>query len=69
GWMLRTVTEGLLGLRMRGGLLYVEPNLPAHWSGYTVICRGRRIEVFGSRVTIDGRLWDGRGVHMDAPHS
>ena len=34
GWYCRAATEELLGLRVRGGRLYVEPQLPARWPGY-----------------------------------
>lgn len=30
-WLFRVVTEELLGLKMRGGELFFEPNLPSDW--------------------------------------
>ncbi|NLW65618.1 MAG: hypothetical protein GXY26_05245, partial [Clostridiales bacterium] len=32
-WLFRVVTEELLGLKMRGGKLFVEPKLPSDWGG------------------------------------
>ena len=35
-WMYRLVIESLLGLRLHGGRLRIEPCLPADWPGFTV---------------------------------
>ncbi|MHB8997104.1 MAG: GH36-type glycosyl hydrolase domain-containing protein [Armatimonadota bacterium] len=35
-WMYRVAMEGMLGLRLDGGDLFVDPCLPRHWSGFTV---------------------------------
>lgn len=40
-WMYRLVVESLLGLRLEGDRLRVEPCLPADWSGFTVHYRYR----------------------------
>jgi cellobiose phosphorylase len=40
-WMYRLVIESLLGLRLEGGRLRVEPCLPAEWSGFTAHYRFR----------------------------
>ena len=64
GWCFRIVTEELLGLRLRGGRLFIEPNLPSHWSGYSAVYHGRRIEVRGGAVTVDGAPWDGSGLRV-----
>ena len=34
GWYWRVAVQELLGLRFRGGLLYLEPKLPFSWPGY-----------------------------------
>lgn len=34
GWYWRVAVQELLGLRFRGGLLYLEPQLPFSWPGY-----------------------------------
>ena len=40
-WMYRLVVESLLGLRLEGDRLRIEPCLPADWSGFTVHYRYR----------------------------
>lgn len=34
GWYWRIAVQQLLGIRFRGGLLYLEPQLPDDWPGY-----------------------------------
>jgi len=60
GWFFRVVTEELLGIKLRGGQLTVEPNLPRSWEGYTAMYkdaggREHKIEVRGSEVFINGK--------------
>ncbi|MBR1496382.1 MAG: hypothetical protein IJ617_02010, partial [Oscillospiraceae bacterium] len=64
GWMFRIVTEELLGLKLRGGLLSVEPRLPSGWTGCSVVCRGSTIELQGKRVSVDGRAYKGGAVRL-----
>jgi len=64
GWLFRIVTEDLLGLKMRGGRLYIEPRLPSPWSGYAATLRTRRIEVQDGRITVDGREYRGQGLAL-----
>ncbi|MCD7733789.1 MAG: hypothetical protein LUH48_01420, partial [Clostridiales bacterium] len=40
GWYCQGTVGDLLGLRLREGLLYLEPNLPEHWPGYEATWRG-----------------------------
>ncbi|MCD7803356.1 MAG: hypothetical protein LUH09_10780 [Clostridiales bacterium] len=40
GWYCQGAVGDLLGLRLREGLLYLEPNLPEHWPGYEATWRG-----------------------------
>lgn len=35
GWFYRTAVEELLGLRLRAGVLTLDPRLPPDWPGYT----------------------------------
>ena len=35
GWYYRTAVEELLGLKLRAGLLYLEPKLPEDWPGFS----------------------------------
>ncbi|HEY3384573.1 MAG TPA: glucoamylase family protein [Vicinamibacterales bacterium] len=66
GWMYRLIVESLLGLRLDGDRLRIEPCLPADWTGFTVHYRYREtvyhIRVHQTppttgeeRVTVDGR--------------
>ena len=45
GWLLRIVTEELLGLRLRGGQLSLRPRLPAALSPCTVRFRGQEYRI------------------------
>lgn len=38
-WYYRTATEELLGIRLRGGKLYLTPQLPESWEGYRATLR------------------------------
>ena len=40
-WMYRLIVESLLGLRLEGDRLRIEPCLPAEWKGFTVHYRFR----------------------------
>jgi cellobiose phosphorylase len=40
-WMYRLILESLLGLRLQGDRLRIEPCLPADWAGFTVHYRFR----------------------------
>jgi len=39
GWMQRAGIEGILGLKVLAGVLHLEPCIPAHWPGYTMVLR------------------------------
>ena len=69
GWLLRTVSEELLGLRLRDGALTVSPNLPAALSGFTARAAGVEVTVTecGSRILINGAPWDGTPVPVSPP--
>ncbi len=41
GWLYRAGTEWILGIRMRGARLAIDPCIPATWPGYTVTLRYR----------------------------
>lgn len=64
GWFLRIVGEELLGLRLRGGKLFLEPRLPPEWPGCTVLFRGRRIELRKGEITVDGKPYHGGGIAL-----
>ena len=66
GWMYRAGIEWLLGFRIRGATLFVDPCIPRGWSGFSITFRyhASRYEVHVenphgvtrgvSRVEIDG---------------
>ncbi len=67
GWYFRVVTEELLGLRLREGKLYIEPNLPAALPSYSVTWIDRqshlhRIDCDRGRVYVDGDPYLGQGI-------
>jgi cellobiose phosphorylase len=39
GWMYRLVLESMLGVRREGSKLFVEPQVPAEWSGFSLVYR------------------------------
>lgn len=47
-WMYRAATEGILGIRRRGGHLVIAPCLPQDWPGITA-----RLQVDGTTITVD----------------
>ncbi len=57
GWLYRSAVEGILGIRIRGDRLVVDPALPAHWPGFKATVRhagkDREIDV---EKQADGRL-------------
>ena len=68
GWYARVVTENLLGLRLRGGRLFIEPNLPSSWSGYRCRFKGYDIEVArgaGLEINVDGVPWNHEGLPLE----
>lgn len=64
GWFLRTVTEEILGLHLRDGRLFIEPNLPTSWPGYEAVFHGRAISVDHGTITVDGQSYSGGGLEL-----
>ena len=67
GWFLRVTAEDLLGLKLRGGVLYPEPKLPSTWNGCTVHWRDgaglqHTIAISRDGITVDGKPYTGGGV-------
>ena len=68
GWMYRVALEGLLGFRLQGGNLALDPCIPRNWPGFEIVFRYRsaRYEIavknpnrvcYGVRsITLDGAL-------------
>ncbi|MGH2460347.1 MAG: GH36-type glycosyl hydrolase domain-containing protein, partial [Chloroflexota bacterium] len=59
GWMYRVWLEEVLGLKLRGDQLRVDPVIPVDWPGFTLRCRFR-----GARydIRVDNPDHVGRGV-------
>jgi len=67
GWMYRTAVEGILGLRLRGGILSIDPCIPRGWTGFEItyeygssryriaVENPRGVSTGVSRATLDGR--------------
>jgi cellobiose phosphorylase len=79
-WMYRLVVESLLGLRLEGERLRIEPCLPADWTGFTVHYRFRETVYHivvhqttrasgDKRVSVDGRDQDGMAVPLVDDHA
>ena len=61
------MTEELLGLKLREGKLYIEPNLPSALPSYSVTWIDRqshlhRIDCDRGRLYVDGDPYLGRGI-------
>ncbi|MGE4483528.1 MAG: glucoamylase family protein [Oscillospiraceae bacterium] len=74
GWYFRAITETVLGLHVRDGRLFVEPNLPPEWNGYEAdrligdmvlhINVVRKSGYAGYEITVDGKLYDESGYDI-----
>jgi cyclic beta-1,2-glucan synthetase len=79
GWMYRAAIEWILGFRLRGPALHLDPCIPRSWPGYEVTFRyhSSRYELsvenpYGvargvSRVTLDGRPVEGERARSRSP--
>ena len=72
GWYLRIAAEDLLGLHLRGGVLYPEPHLPAGWPECTVRWRDgagllHTVRLRPDGVTVDNAPYDGGGIGKKRP--
>lgn len=72
GWYLRIAAEELLGLHLRGGVLYPEPRLPAgcpecavRWRDGAGLLHTIRLRPDG--VTVDEKPYDGGGIGKKRP--
>lgn len=83
GWMYRLILESLLGLRLEGDQLRIEPCLPADWDGFKIHYRYRSTayqiaivrppghpgaEKDVARLTVDGIDLDERVIHLVDDH-
>jgi cyclic beta-1,2-glucan synthetase len=54
GWYFRVAAEAMLGIKLNGGAITLEPRLPSHWEGYKAALR-RGDTVYRIEVTNNGR--------------
>ncbi|HEY1380501.1 MAG TPA: hypothetical protein VGF55_27115 [Gemmataceae bacterium] len=59
GWMYRVAVEAILGVRLRGDTLSLDPCIPAAWPGFEV---AYRCGAATYRVRVDNAAGTGRGV-------
>ncbi|GAB2562297.1 cyclic beta 1-2 glucan synthetase [Dyella jejuensis] len=55
GWMYRLILESLLGLRVEGESLYIEPVLPPDWQDYSLSYRHRETDY---QIVVHARAGD-----------
>lgn len=72
GWYLRITAEELLGLHLRGGVLYPEPRLPDGWPECSVRWRDgagllHTIRLRPDGVTVDEKPYNGGGIGKKQP--
>ena len=59
GWMQRTGIESILGIRIRGAALHIDPGIPKAWPRYEVTIAWRSARY---RITVENPTGAGRGV-------
>jgi len=76
GWMQRAGIEGILGVRVQAGVLYLDPCIPKDWPGFEVLLRHGsaryRIKVENpdgvergiAAATLDGSAATERPLHL-----
>ncbi len=76
GWMYRAGLEWILGFRLRGAMLVVDPCVPRAWRGFTIVFRyhGARYDIVVenpsgvsrgvARMELDGDLLPGNSIPL-----
>ena len=59
GWMQRAGIESILGLRIRGDALHLDPCIPRSWPEYEMTVRRRSARY---QIVVDNSAGVGRGV-------
>ncbi|MEO6264525.1 MAG: hypothetical protein ABIO58_06160 [Luteimonas sp.] len=59
GWLYRAGLEAILGFRVQGDTLLLEPCIPASWPGFDIVYRHRSAEY---RIEVDNAQRAGHGV-------
>ncbi len=80
GWMYRLLTETMLGVKLEGETLRVEPRMPKSWPGFKIHYRFREtiyhISVVksdeallqGVQISESGRVWEGTTIPLVDDH-
>lgn len=68
GWYYSVLTENMLGLKLRKGRLYIEPNLPSEIKRYTAVYKSGNMTLDiavivdeSAEITVNGKLYDPEG--------
>ncbi len=68
GWYFRAATEALFGLRLRDGVLYVEPNLPdsLYPAAVALKVNGRELDIrlYPEGVLVNGEEYKKEGIRL-----
>jgi cellobiose phosphorylase len=67
-WLYRVALEAILGFRLRGEMLHLEPCIPRGWPGFEIRYR-HRSAIY--RIVVDNSDHAGRGacaVELDGEH-
>ena len=59
GWMQRVGVEGILGIRIQGTSLHIDPCIPHHWPGFTATITWRSARY---TITVENPARVGQGV-------
>ncbi len=59
GWMYRAGVEGILGVRLRGNVLSIDPAIPRAWPSYEIVLRHRAAQY---TITVENPHGATRGV-------
>jgi cyclic beta-1,2-glucan synthetase len=63
-WYLRAIVEELLGMRLSGGHMTFEPQIPPEWDGFSMelFIRGTRLSISVNRGASPGIILDGKSA-------
>jgi cellobiose phosphorylase len=73
GWMYRLIVESLLGLRIEGDHLYIQPGFPPEWQSFSIDYRigqstyhilVKKTEGIQPTIVIDGKMTDEKFIRI-----
>ncbi|MBB3411770.1 cyclic beta-1,2-glucan synthetase [Rhizobium sp. BK316] len=71
GWLYRAAVEGILGIRLKGGQLFVNPSLPSNWDGFAAEIKrgGSKYRISVSKASnAEGYTLSINGSEVANPH-